>query len=53
MSIRERLRLAAWLQELWQVQAKPFPETPYHWGLLQSYWQAVWKVLHRCDLATK
>lgn len=53
MSIRERLRLAAWLQELWQQQIKPFPEMPYHWELLESYWQAVWKVLHRCDLATK
>lgn len=53
MSIRERLRLAAWLQELWRRQSKPFPETPYHWDLLQSRWQAAWTALHRCQLAIK
>lgn len=53
MPDRQRIRLAVWLQLLWQQQNKTLPEVPYEWGLLVSRWECVQLALHRCQLAMK
>jgi len=36
---RQRIRLASWLQQLWQQQNKALTEVSYEWGLLISRWE--------------
>lgn len=53
MTMRERLRQAAWLQQAWQRPEKLFPEASYHWEVFRSRWQAVLTALRKCQLATE
>lgn len=50
---RQRLRLAVWLQQLWQQQSMTFPEVSYEWGLIGSRWEHLQRARHRCQLALK
>jgi len=49
MTLRERIRLAAWLQRFWQRRPNPTPV--YHWELLKSRWQSVMTALQKHRLA--
>lgn len=51
MPDRQRLRLVAWLQQLYQHDRKPLPEVSYEWGLLVSRWESLRMALYRCKLA--
>jgi len=51
MPDRQRIRLAAWLQHLWQQQNKTLPEVSYEWGLLVSRWESLLRARHCCQLA--
>ena len=53
MPDRQRIRLAAWLQQLWQQQSRTLPEVSYEWGLLVSRWESLQLALYRCQLANK
>jgi len=53
MTMRERLGLAAWLQQSWQRPVNLFPEASYHWEAFRSRWEAVWTARRKCQLANE
>jgi hypothetical protein len=50
---RQRIRLAGWLQQLWQQQGQAVPDVSYHWGLVASRWESLHRAYHRFQLAVK
>ncbi|MFT3879661.1 MAG: hypothetical protein QM703_08375 [Gemmatales bacterium] len=50
---RQRIRLASWLQHLWQPQHRTLHEASYEWELLASRWESLRLALYRCQLADK
>lgn len=53
MPDRQRIRLVAWLQQLYQFQTDPLPGGSYEWRLLASRWESLRLALYRCQLAEK
>lgn len=53
MPDRQRIRLVAWLQQLWQQQTRTLEQHSYEWGLLVSRWESLRLALHRWQLAEK